>query len=196
MRALLLALHRWVSMGTSPPVSAYPTIKDGTLVKADAIRFPAIPGVQSPRELTGGPRVANRFLPNGGGAGALLPLLVPAVDEDGNDRAGIRLPDVALPLATYTGWNFRSPSIGAPRELVSLMGSSIAFPLTRAAREAAKDPRRSIEERYPSRDAYLAQLEKLAEAMVLKGYLLIDDVPRIVQRATDTWDFLHDRPDR
>jgi hypothetical protein len=194
MRALLLALHRWVSMGTAPPASAYPTIKDGTLIKADAIRFPAIPGVQSPRELTGGPRAPNRFLANGGGAGAPLPLVVPAVDEDGNERGGIRLPDVALPLATYTGWNFRSPTIGAPRELVSLMGASIPFPLTRAAREAAKDPRRSIDERYPSRDAYLAQIEKLAEALVLNGYLLIDDVPRIVQRSTDTWDFLHDRP--
>src|SRR5439155_21192243 len=114
---------------------AYPTIKAGTLVKADAIRFPAVPGVQSPRELTGGPRIANRFLPEGGGAGTPMPLLVPAVDEDGNERAGIRLPDIALPLATYTGWNFRSPSIGSPHELVSLLGSSIPFPLPRPARD-------------------------------------------------------------
>ena len=125
-----------------------------------------------------------------------MPLLVPAVDDDGNERAGIRLPDVALPLATYTGWNFRSPSIGAPQELVSLLGSSIPFPATRAAREAAKDPRRSLEERYPSRDEYLAQIEKMADALVLKGYLLIDDVPRLVQRSTDVWDFLHERPER
>jgi len=166
------------------------------LVTPEEIPSPAIPGVRSPRDLTAGPRVANRFLPNAGAAGAPMPLLVPAVDDDGNERAGIRLPDVALPLATYTGWNFRSPSIGAPQELVSLLGSSIPFPATRAAREAAKDPRRSLEERYPSRDEYLAQIEKMADALVLKGYLLIDDVPRLVQRSTDVWDFLHERPER
>ena len=73
---------------------------------------------------------------------------------------------------------------------MSLLGSSIPFPLTRAARAAAKDPRRSIEERYPSRDAYLEQAEKIADALVLKGYILIDDIPRILQRVSDTWDFL------
>lgn len=190
LRALLLAMHRWVSMGTAPPASAYPRLADKTLVKADAIAFPAIPAVASPAGLIGGPRVANPLLPGGAGAGAPLPLLVPAVDEDGNERAGIRLPDVAVPLATYTGWNFRNRSTGSPGELVSLLGSSVPFPATRAAREAANDPRRSIEERYPSRDEYLAQAEKAADALVLRGYLLIDDVPRIVQRATDTWDML------
>lgn len=179
-----------MSMGTAPPASAYPRLADKTLVKADAIAFPAIPAVASPAGLIGGPRVANPLLPGGAGAGAPLPLLVPAVDEDGNERAGIRLPDVAVPLATYTGWNFRNRSTGSPGELVSLLGSSVPFPATRAAREAANDPRRSIEERYPSRDEYLAQAEKAADALVLRGYLLIDDVPRIVQRATDTWDML------
>jgi len=64
------------------------------------------------------------------------------------------------------------------------------FPATRAAREAARDPRRSVEERYPSREPYLAQVEKAADALVARGYLLIDDVPRIVQRASDTWDLV------
>ena len=63
-----------------------------------------------------------------------MPLLVPQVDEDGNERAGIRLPEIAVPLATYTGWNFRKPEIGAPGELVPLLGASILFPATRAAR--------------------------------------------------------------
>jgi hypothetical protein len=190
LRALLLAMHRWVSTDAPPPASAYPTLADRTLVMAGAVAFPAIPTVASPAGLTAGARVANPLLPGGAGAGAPLPLLVPAVDEDGNERGGIRLPDVAVPLATYTGWNFRDRSTGSPGELVSLLGSSVPFPATRAAREAAKDPRRSIEERYPSRDEYLAQVEKVADALVLRGYLLIDDVPRIVQRATDTWDSL------
>lgn len=195
LRALLLAMHRWVSAGTAPPPSAYPTLSDGTLVKASSIAFPAIPGVASPSGLSAGPRVANPLLAGGGGGGAPLPLLVPAVDEDGNERAGIRLPDVAMPLATYTGWNFRNASIGAPGELVSLLGSSIPFPATRATRESAKDPRRSIEERYETREAYLAKVEQAADALVLRGYLLIDDVPRILQRSTDMWDVLMDAKD-
>lgn len=188
LRALVLAMHRWVSGGTAPPASAYPTLADGTLVKATAIQFPAIPNVTSPRHLSAGPRVTNPLIAGGAGGGAPLPLLVPAVDEDGNERAGVRMPDVAVPLATYTGWNFRNRTIGSPEELVSLLGASIPFPTTRAAREASHDPRRSVEERYVSRDAYLEQAEKAADALVLRGYLLIDDVPRIVQRATDTWD--------
>ena len=195
MRALLLAMQRWVSAGTAPPPSAYPMIKDGTLVKASAIAFPAIPGVKSPNGLSAGARIPNPLLPGGGGGGAPLPLLVPAVDEDGNERTGIRLPDVAVPLATYTGWNFRNATIGDSGDLVSLLGSSIPFPLTRAAREAAKDPRRSIEERYGTRDAYNARLEQVGDALVLKGYLLIDDLPRVLQRSTDTWDVLMEAKD-
>jgi hypothetical protein len=188
MRALLMALHKWVKEGVAPPPSQYPRLQDRTLVPAASVAFPAIPGVASPRALTAGARIANPSLPGGGGPGAPLPLLVPQVDEDGNERAGIRLPEVAVPLATYTGWNFRQPAIGAPGELVPLIGSSILFPPTRAAREAAKDPRRSIEERYHSRDEYLARVEQALDALVLKGYLIYDDGPRILQRATDQWD--------
>jgi len=110
------------------------------------------------------------------------------VDEDGNERAGIRLPDIAVPLATYTGWNFRKPDVGSPSELFPLLGSSIFFPATRAAREAAKDPRRSIEERYRSQEDYLAKVEQAADALVKAGYLLVDDEPRILQRASDQWE--------
>jgi hypothetical protein len=188
MRALLLAMHRWVKEGTAPPPSLYPRLQDRTLAPARLITFPAIPGVASPRALTAGARVSNRYLSGEAGAGAPLPLLVPAVDEDGNERAGIRLPEVAVPLATYTGWNFRKPEIGAPGELVSLAGSSIPFAATRAAREAARDPRRSIEERYRSQDDYLAKVEQAADALVKAGYLLVDDEPRILQRAGDQYD--------
>jgi hypothetical protein len=188
LRALLLAMHKWVSAGTPPPPSAHPMLADRTLVRAEAVTFPAIPGVASPRGLTAGPRIANPWIAGGAGAGAPLPLLVPAVDDDGNERAGIRLPDVAVPLATYTGWNFRHPSTGAPGDLVSLLGASIPFPITTAARAAAKDPRRSIEERYPTRDDYIDKVRAAADALVRKGYLLVDDVERIVQRSTDNWD--------
>jgi len=187
MRALLLAMNKWVKDGTAPPPSQYPRLKDGTLVAADGVAWPELPGVTSPRSLTAGPRAANTLLPTDG-AGAPLPLLVPQVDGDGNERAGIRLPDVAVPLATYTGWNFRKPEIGAPTELVSLAGSSIPFAPTRAARDAAHDPRRSIDERYPSKEAYLKQVEQAADALVKAGFLVVDYEPRILQRAEDTWD--------
>ena len=193
MRALLLAMHKWVKEGAAPPPSLYPKLQDRTLVPAASIAFPAIPGVTSPRALTAGVRIANPYLEGNAGAGAPLPLLVPAVDEDGNERAGIRLPDVAVPLATYTGWNFRTAAIGAPGELVSLLGSSIVFPATRAAREAARDPRRSIEERYRSQEDYLAKVEQAADALVKAGYLLVDDEPRILQRAGDQWEVVVSR---
>ena len=101
--------------------------------------------------------------------------------------AGVRLPDVAVPLGTYTGWNFRLPSTGSPGELVSLLGSFVPFAATPADRTAG-DLRRSIQERYASRDAYLDKARQAAEALVAQQLLLVDDVDRVVQRATDTWD--------
>jgi hypothetical protein len=190
MRALLLAMNRWVKDGVLPPASRHPRLADGTLVRASDVAFPSIPGVTSPRALTAARRAANRFVEGGGAEGTPLPLWVPQVDEDGNERSGIRLPDVAVPLATYTGWNFRNREIGSPNALASLLGSSIPLPVTRAERAAAHDPRRSIEERYRSKDEYLAEVEKAAEALVKERLLIIDDVPRILQRAEDTWDSL------
>jgi len=195
MRALLLAMHKWVKEGAVPPPSQYPHLKDGSLIPAASIAFPVIPGVTPPQRLEAGSRVRNPLNPDTWrndrpDVGWPLPLLVPAVDEDGNERAGIHLPEVAVPLATYTGWNFRKPEIGSPSQLVSLLGSSIPFAPTRAAREAASDPRRSIEERYQSQEEYLAKVEQAADALVKAGYLLVDDEPRILQRAGDQWDLI------
>lgn len=189
MRALLPALHAWVTADTPPPPSAIPTLRDGTLVPASALAFPALPSVASPRTLTGGPRATNPLLTRDG-AGTPLPLLVAQVDADGNERAGLRLPEIAVPLATYTGWNFRSPAAGSPDELVMLMGSFIPFAPTRNAREAAKDPRPSIAERYESRTAYLAQIERAAQSLVTQRLLLPTDVPALVKQAATRWDHL------
>ena len=114
-------------------------------------------------------------------------MLVPQVDDDGNERAGIRLPEIAVPLATYTGWNFRNPSVGGTKELVPLMGTSVAFRKTKIEREAARDPRRSVEERYTSRDAYLTQVREAAERLVKGGYLLADDTRQLMDRAEQEW---------
>jgi len=177
LRALLTGMDRWVRQGTAPPASQHPRLADGSLVAGDHVAFPAIPGVASPRKI-----------PAGRDGAVVWPLLVPQVDEDGNERAGIRAPVVAVPLATYTGWNFRSPAIGGPNELVSLLGSAIPFARTRAAREAARDPRRSIDERYPSSEAYLARIREAGQKLVDGRYLLAEDLSKVVERGREHWD--------
>jgi hypothetical protein len=134
--------------------------------------------------------VPNAFLNGGAGGGTPIPLLVPQVDADGNDRAGIRLPEQAVPLGTYTGWNFRNPSIGGTHQIVSLLGSYVPFARTKAEREQRRDPRLSIEERYPSRDRYLSLAREAANGLVRDRFLLQDDVDPVVRRAAAHWDLL------
>jgi hypothetical protein len=189
MRALVVSMEKWISAGTLPPASQYPRVGDGSLVKAATVSFPGIPGVHSPRALPSGTRMSLELAPGSAGAGAPLPFLVPQVDADGNERAGIRLPEVSVPLATYTGWNFRNSRIGGTDQLVSLLGSYIPFAQTKADREAKRDPRPSIEERYASRDAYMELINKAAAALVKDGYLLADDVPAVTKRAADHWEW-------
>ena len=114
---------------------------------------------------------------------------VPAVDADGNVRAGIRLPDIAVPLATQAGWNYRHASIGAPDRLAGEIGSYIPFAQTRADRERANDPRPSIEERYRGRDEYVGKLAASALDLVERGYLLPEDVPDLLKRAASHYDW-------
>ena len=133
LRALLPAMERWVRGGTAPPPSSHPRLADHTLVPIKDLDFPTIPGVQSPLSIPGGYR--NDLDGPDGPAIHALPFLVPQVDGDGNELGGIAFPDVAVPLATYTGWNFRHPAIGQPGEILPLTGSYIPLPLTRAERE-------------------------------------------------------------
>jgi len=114
---------------------------------------------------------------------------VPAVDADGNDRAGIRLPEVAAPLATQTGWNWRHPATGAPDALVAYRGSYLPFAWTRTERETKGDPRRSVEERYRGREDYLGRVALAAMALVRDRFLLPQDVPFVIERAAVHWDW-------
>jgi hypothetical protein len=190
LRALLVGMDRWVREGQTPPASTYPRLDRGTLVRSSSVSFPAIPGVQPPNALRPASRVPNLLVPGGAGGGVTLPYLVPQVDADGNETTGIRLPDVAVPLATYTGWNFRRPEIGGTHLTVSLLGSFVPLARTRAEREARRDPRLSIEERYPSRAAYVSRVRAVADALVGLRYLLPEDVDTVVKRSSDTWDLL------
>ena len=184
MRALLVGLHGWTARNEAPPKSRYPTLKDGSLVRVAAVRFPAIPGVPNPRTIAG-PRVNCCGLPT---AASPLPHLVPQVDADGNEIGGIRVPEQAVPLATTTGWNFRAASRGNTGDIYSLLGSYFPFSATRDARQAANDPRRAIDERYRSRADYLRRIRAAADALVKDRYLLVDDVDAVVQRAQQHWD--------
>jgi hypothetical protein len=181
LRALLVSLDGWVKSGAAPPASQYPTLSSGTLVKTEAATFPAIPHVRSPRTIDPPRQGARQF-----------PLLVPAVDADGNDRAGIRVPEVAVPLATYTGWNFRHESIGGASQLVNLLGSAIPFAATAAERQASGDPRLSIAERYATKVRYLELVNQAADALVRDCYLLAGDRAHVVARATRAWEVATD----
>jgi hypothetical protein len=189
MRALVVAMQKWVTDDTMPPESQYPKLSDGTLKKMSGVSFPSIPGVQSPKTLTAGLRMSTELAPGSAGAGAPLPFLVPQVDADGNERAGIRMPEVSVPLATYTGWNFRNSRIGGTDQLVALMGSYIPMAQSKSERDAKHDPRPSIEERYSSRDIYMEKINDAAAALVKHGYLLAEDVAAVTKRAADHWEW-------
>jgi hypothetical protein len=181
-RGLLAALDAWTRNGTPPPPSAHPTLGDLTLVPRDNLKFPAIPGVKWPANVPGGYR-ADVPAPY-----SALPFLVPKVDADGNDIAGIRLPEQAVPLATLTGWQFRSERIGAQNTLIAMAGAYIPFPTTRAERERTRDPRQSIAERYGTRADYLRKVQEVAARLASDRYVLQTDVSAIVQEAGAHWD--------
>jgi hypothetical protein len=110
-------------------------------------------------------------------------VLVPKVDQDGNETSGIRLPDIAVPTATAMGWSVRSASAGGAGELCYLDGSYLPFAKTRAEREASGDGRLSLEERYHGPADYAAKVRDAAAALARDGYLLPEDVDRIGARA-------------
>ena len=188
--ALRTAMHRWVAAGVEPPSSVYPKLSDGTLVPVTALKFPKVPGMGDPRTLTAGGRVRNALWPDGAGEGAELPLLVSQVDADGNDIAGNRMPEVAVPLGTTTGWVFRAASMGSPHEPMLLRGAWVPFPRTKARREATHDPRLSIAERYASKEAYLALVKTTLQKLVEQRFLTEEDLDPQLKQASERWDWM------
>jgi hypothetical protein len=181
LRALLVALDEWVSEGKAPPASATPRIKDGSFVTPGQLRFPAIPGLHVFKAMNNIHVIRDWIKPHVDTArpyGAR----VPQVDADGNETAGIRLPDIAVPLATHTGWNlYKTPF--PEGELCDRDGSYAPFAATRAEREAKKDPRPSLEERYSGHAAYVKQVEDATGRLVAARLLLKEDAERIMTRA-------------
>jgi len=194
-RAMLDALDRWVSAGTPPPASRIPRRADATLVpyRQWLEQFPKIPGRGVPSGPAGLPLLD--FGPDAE-AGILAKeppevvdrdgyaVLVPAVDADGNDAAGVRAPMVEAPLGTYTGWNLRSAGFGAGANH-EFTGSYIPFADTPEEREFTGDPRPAVLERYAEPEAYVEAIAAAARTLVEAGLMLEEDVERCRELARD-----------
>ena len=209
LRAALDNLDRWVAEGVEPPASRHPSLDDGTAVESHTLleRLGRLPGVRVPAETTRAVRLdygpeshLGRTTKLPAEVGEEFPALVADLDESFNERGGIRLPDLTVPVATYTGWNLRDESIGNPGLFIGITGGlagwTLPLPATRAEREATGDPRTSIAERYANRDDYIEQVSRAASDLVNEGYLLEEDVSEVVELAGRKYDHYAGDADR
>ena len=194
-RAMLTNMDAWVRSDTAPPRSSYPRIDNGTLVPLREYAFPPIPDVNRAQEandvarLDFGPQWRQGVLglqpPK---VGQRFPLLVPQVDVDGNESDGVRLPELVVPLGTYAGWNLRDPLIGAPAQRVAFEASYIPFARTASERRKARDPRKSVEERYGSREDYLDRFGHALDELVQQRWVLPEDRAALMARGRQDWE--------
>jgi hypothetical protein len=202
LRALLLAMDRWLRDGTEPPPSQYPRLKGNQLVPPTKLRWPKIPGaplltgIQKAYRVDYGPRfvkdgIVDEEPPK---VGKVFPTFVSQVDADGNEVAGIRLPEVAVPLATYTGWNPFDGKSGPSNQIASMVGSFIPFPRTKEEARASGDPRKPIDARYKDRDDFLRRVDQSIENLVREGYLLQSDAGTVRNRMATVWDWVMSQP--
>ena len=192
-RALLVALDKWISEGIKPPESRIPRIADGTLVDLPTLKknFPRIPNVilpssyYRPIRLDPGQRWRTEGIEDNvpPGEGPRYVTLVPQVDVDGNEIAGIRLPDVAVPLASFIGWNQRS--LDYSNTLSRNSGNAWPFALSPEERFKNDDPRRSIFERYPDKANYLSEMAKTLLNLRQQRFLLDEDISILLQEAAE-----------
>lgn len=196
LRAALRNMDLWVTEGIEPPPSLYPMIADGTAITPEkaAETLEKIPGVISPQPLRQFMRLdfgENPGVPSQIPAkkGNEYPHLVSAVDTDGNEIGGLKLPFITVPLATHTGWNTRHEDMGGSGQTLStggasggtLKGSTIPFPPNKIAREATKDPRLSIEERYESGTQYINLVKEACLNLITQRYLLAGDLEQLLE---------------
>jgi hypothetical protein len=193
-RAIFAALVDWVTKGTEPPPSRYPTLADGDLITPAAYDklFPQVPGQPRPEysPLYQYDLGASFSYPDMTGAMSVIPpkivktipQLMPRIDTDGNELDGIRSPLISAPLGSYVGWNVAASGFEKGRYCGNI-GGYIPFAATKAERLAKGDPRPSLEERYPSHAAYVARVKAQADALVTARYMLPADAARIVAEA-------------
>ena len=198
LRALLSRLVHWVHNDGAPPASRYPRIADDTLVGVEELAFPALPGLSRPDRA----HVAYRadYGPNWRRGivdkqppelGEAFPALVPEVDDLGNELGGIRNVELAVPLATYTGWNLRS-GLPNPEELTDFRGTTVVLPQNDREAERRGDPRPSIAALYDGRVDFLARVDRAAAALVKEGFLLEEDMSRVRDRSANLWAWIEE----
>ncbi len=200
VRAFLINLDRWVSEGVEPPPSAFPRLADASAITRESVlsQFGALPGValldpaQMPRlrRLDLGPDTDRGIGRLPAQTGEPYPSYVSAVDADGNEVAGIRVPDVSVPLATHTGWVPRHPDTGGAGQFLDMMGTTLPFAPTDGERAERGDPRPSIAARYRDRDDYLAQARAAAQELADAGHIVVADIDLAVQLAAQRYDIL------
>ena len=198
IRAALVNLDRWVSEGVEPPQSSHPRLDDGTAVAREEVLASSLPMPDAVkpdperlwvlREVDLGPDADRGVGTYPVREGRVYPCFVSAVDSDGNETAGIRLPDVAVPVATHAGWNTRAPETGAPEQVVPMQGFSLFFAPDADSRKAAGDSRPSLQERYGSRDEYLGRVREHALRLADERYLLDEDVEVVVDACARRYD--------
>jgi len=181
--ALSVALHAWVTKGTEPPVSRFPTVANGGLLPPTDLAFPDIQNVHFSGSYNPLRLADHRSLPPMYGAPYMV--LLPATDTDGNMIQGIRHPNLVASIGTYTGWNLRSAGFGKD-EQCRATGSFIPFASSKEARRQQSDPRPSIEERYAGQDAYVRTVASAATTLVAERLLLPHHADAIIERARES----------
>ena len=197
LRALLPRLTAWVKEDKAPPASRYPRLRDAMLVPPSKLKFPALQNMPAPQVIHSahradyGPRWGEGIIdlepPK---VGKAFVTLAPQVDEFGNELGGVRNVELRVPLGTYAPWNLRV-GLPAPHELSDFFGTFAPLPATPAARERGNDPRAAISALYADRAAYVRRAESAAKELVEEGFLLQEDVRRVVARNAALWDWLN-----
>ena len=199
LRAALENLRAWIADGVEPPASVFPRASDGTAARREEVLdlLARVPGFALPRTDRlpslapmdlgehagrGVPALPARFV------GEPYPSPVSAVDGDGNETGGVRMPDVSVPVATHAGFNPRHREGGGEGQILEYLGSTVPLARAAAERAAAADPRPSIAERYADREAYLAEVREAAEQLVESRYLLAGDVDLCIAIAGERYD--------
>ena len=202
VNALRLHFRDWVTRGTPPPPSRYPMLGDKTLAEAHkaALGFPTLPGLRTTvperdfimpvHDLDWGPGFDAR---DGSGVAGLapprvkqvLPMFAPKVDADGNELGGVPVVLQDAPLGTYLGWNITAGGALPFHEgqICNYVGGMLPFARSKAEREAAGDPRLSLEERYTDHAGYVRAVVRAAERALAQGFLLDGDASALIRAA-------------
>jgi len=199
LRAALINLDCWITDGTLPPPSVFPRLTDGTAIPGASV-FPAyhgVPDVTLPNpellpaihRLDLGPDAARGVGHFPAVVSERYPHYVSAVNTDGNETGGVRMPDVIVPVATYTGWDPRHPATGGDGQIIPMEGSTFPFACTAEERQRTNDSRPALVERYHDRTDYLAHVRTAAEELVAQRYLLAEDVLLALAIAAERYDF-------